>query len=85
MPFGVGIGIGVANIAEAGRAEQGVGDGVQHHIGVAMPGEAARVRNADAAKQQRPAFFQAMSVVTNSDAHMKKPPNRGDVTPADGL
>ena len=52
----VGVGVGVADVAEAGGAEQGVGHGVQHDVGVAVAGQAARVLDADAAEDQRPAL-----------------------------
>ena len=44
LPARVGVRVSVADVAEAGGAEQGVGDGVQHHVGVAVAGQAARVR-----------------------------------------
>jgi len=36
-------------------------------------------------EQQRLAFLQAASVVSDSDAHTNKSPDRGEPTPADGL
>ena len=37
----------LADVAEAGGAEQGVGDGVKHDVGVAVAGKPAAVRNCD--------------------------------------
>ena len=42
----------VADIAFADRAEQGVGERVEHDVGVAMAGQAAIVRDLDAAQPQ---------------------------------
>ena len=43
----------LADISEARGAEQGVGDGVQHDVRVAVTGEAAAVRDGDAAEHHR--------------------------------
>jgi hypothetical protein len=42
---GIGVGKGVADVAQAGRAKKGIGDGVQNDIGVAMANQAARMRD----------------------------------------
>jgi hypothetical protein len=51
----VGVGVEVTDVAEAGGAEQGVGDGVQNDVGVAMAEQAARVLDAHAAEDERSA------------------------------
>ena len=79
------VGVGVADVAEAGGAEQGVGDGVQHDVGVAVAGEAARMLDADAAEQERPAGFEPVGVVSDADAHGDGTPNRGGRSRRDGL
>ena len=43
LPLRVGVRVGVADVAQCRGTEQGVGDGVQHHIGVRMAGQPARV------------------------------------------
>ena len=67
LPARVGVGVELADVAEAGGAEQGVGDGVQHHVGVGMADQAARMLDADAAQDQRPAFGQPVRVVPDAD------------------
>ena len=42
LPLRVGRREMLADVAEAGGAEQGVGDGVEHDVGIAVAGEAAR-------------------------------------------
>ena len=69
LPPRVGVGVRVADVAEAGRPQQRVGDGVQHHVGVAVADQAAAVLDADAAQHQRPAFRETVRVVTGADAH----------------
>src|SRR5262249_55561426 len=65
----VGIGIRIADIAKPGGPEQGVGQGVQHDVGVAMPDEAAGVLDPHAAENQRSARRQPVRVVTQAYAH----------------
>ncbi len=57
-----------ADVAQAGRAEQRVGDGVQQRIGVGMAEQAARVRNLHAAQDQLAALHQRVHVVALADA-----------------
>src|SRR5690606_2876587 len=59
------------DIAQPGRPEQGVGHGMQQHIGVGMPQQAVRVLNGDAADDQRPARYQGVYVVALPDAEGK--------------
>ena len=68
LPARVGVGVGVADVAEAGGAEQGVGDGVQHHVGVGVADQPARVLDRHAAEDQRPALDQAVRVVPGTNA-----------------
>ena len=55
-PFHCGIGVGevLADVAEPGGAEQGVGDGVGDGVGVAVAVQAAFAFEHDAAEHQRP-------------------------------
>jgi len=49
-------------------AEQGIDQGVQQHIRVAIPTRRLAVRPRPAAKPQRPAGLKPVRIVTNSDA-----------------
>ena len=48
----VGVGEVLADVAEPGRAEQGVGHGVGHHVGVAVALEAPLALEAHAAEHE---------------------------------
>lgn len=50
--LGVGVGEMAANVAQAGRAQQCVGDGVQQGVGIRMAQQANAVRNLDATQHQ---------------------------------
>ena len=58
----------LADIALAQRAEDGVGQGVQRHIGVGMPGQRLGVRDRHAAKDDVIASAEAMNVEAVADA-----------------
>ena len=53
-PRGVGVGEVLADVAEPGRAEERVGDGVGDHVGVAVAGQAALAGERHAAEHERP-------------------------------
>jgi hypothetical protein len=57
-----------ADVAQRGRAEERVGDGVQQRIGVGMAQQALLVRDGDAAQDQRAAFDQGVAVIALADA-----------------
>src|SRR5205085_1416545 len=59
-----------ADVAQARRAEHGVHNRVQQHIGVRMPLEAALVRDLDAAQHQPAARAQRVHVVALPDAQL---------------
>ena len=62
----------------AGGAEQGVGHGVQHDVGVGVADQPARVLDPDAAQDQGPALDQPVRVVTDPHPHAATsdhPPN----------
>jgi hypothetical protein len=63
----VGVWEHLANVGQRGRAEQRVRHGVQQRVGIAVADELVVVRHVDAAQTQRPAWFRAMAVFTNSD------------------
>jgi len=41
LPARVGIGVMLSNIAEAGGTQNGIGDGMTHHVGVGVPNQPA--------------------------------------------
>jgi hypothetical protein len=54
--LGGGVGEMAADVAQAGGAEQRVGDGVRQRVGIRMAQQAVAVRDAHAAEDQRAAF-----------------------------
>ena len=58
-----------ADVALAGGAEQGVDHGVGEHVGVGVPGEAARVIDLDPAEDEAAPLGEAVAVVADPDAH----------------
>ena len=50
------------------RAEQGVGDGVEHDIGIAVAGQAAVVRDGDPAEHHRAVAGKGMDVEAHAGA-----------------
>ena len=76
LPLRVGVGIMLADIAQAGGAQQGVGDGVADDVGVGVPDQPARMLDPQPAQDQRPALAQPMRVVTDPHPHVKAPSRR---------
>ena len=66
LPLRIGVGKMPADVAGPRGAENRVGDGVAHGVGVRMSGEAALERNGDAAENQRPPLDQPVQVVANA-------------------
>ena len=64
---GIGVGKHLSNVAQGGGPEQGVDHGVQQGVGVAVAHRLVIVGDVDAAKPQRAARLEAMSVVSESD------------------
>jgi hypothetical protein len=64
----IGVRERVADVAEAGSAEKGVSECVEHNVGVAMADEAARVVDLDAAEDERAAWAEAVRVMTDANA-----------------
>src|SRR5262249_3204806 len=69
LPLRVRVRAGVTNVSRAGGGQQRVGDGVQDHVGVAVTGEAARMLDADAAEDERPAWLETVAVVSDACSH----------------
>ena len=67
----VGVGEVLADVTERGGAEQRVDDRVRQHVGIGMTEQPVRVRDLDAADDQRPALDQLVAVVAEAggDAH----------------
>ena len=63
----VGVGIVLADVAEAGRAEEGVGHGVQTTSASECPTSPADARSA-APQDQRPALGQPVRVVPDTNS-----------------
>ena len=59
----------LADVAQPGGAEQRVGDRVGEHVGVGVAGQAALVRDLDAAEHERPALLEAVRVDPDAGPH----------------
>ena len=59
----------LANVTESHGSQDGVGDSMQEHVGVAMPDHVVVMGNFDTAQAQRAAGFQTVRVVSDADAH----------------
>ncbi len=69
LEFGAGVGKVLADVAERGRSEEGVADGVQQYVGVAVPLEAHGVWNLHSADYQFSAADELVYVDSHSYAH----------------
>jgi hypothetical protein len=67
----VGIWKHLSDVAQGGRAQQGVGHGVQQNVGIAMADKLPVVRHVDAAQSQRSARRGAMRVFANADSQIR--------------
>ena len=61
----------LADVAEAGGAEQSVSDRVEHDVGIAVAGKAAAVRHFDAAEHDRTFACKGVNVETHARARDK--------------
>ena len=68
----VGVGKQAADVGQGGGAQQGVGHGVQQHVGVAVADKLPVVRHVDAAQPQRPARRRAVRVFANSNPQVAR-------------
>src|ERR687898_2044345 len=62
----------LADVAQRGRTEDRVGDGVEQDIGVGMPVQPPIVRDLDPAEDQTPSRREAMSVVADAGPHWSR-------------
>ena len=60
----------LTDIAVGQRAENGVDQGVERHVGVGMPGDAARIGNTDTAEHDVVAVGESVHVKTVAGAHV---------------
>ena len=67
--LGVGVGEHLAHVAQGGGAQQGVDQGVQQRVGVAMADRLPIVGNVDAAQSQWSARLQPVGIVSDSYPH----------------
>lgn len=59
-----------ADIPQRRSAKERVHEGVQGHVGVAVPQQAQPVRNGNAAQEERPVFRKAVHIVPGSYAKL---------------
>lgn len=59
----------VAYVAEIGGPEEGVAEGMDEHVGIAVAKEPVGVGNTYAAQPKFAALYETMYVVTETDAH----------------
>jgi ABC-2 type transport system ATP-binding protein len=64
----IGVGKKFADIPQRRRSEQGIGDRVEEHVGVAVADGGLVVGDSDAAEHQAGAWFEAVGVVAEADA-----------------
>ena len=57
-----------ADVAQPGRTQQGVNDGVDQYIGIRVPQQARAVRHTDAPNDERTARHQGVAVPALTDA-----------------
>jgi hypothetical protein len=63
----------LADITEAGRTEQGVGNRVQDYVGIAVPGKAALMGNGNTAQRDRPGAGERVDIETHARARSEPP------------
>jgi hypothetical protein len=73
---GVGVGEELADVAEGGGAQEGVGEGVEDDVGVGVADEALLEGDVDAAEDQAAALRETVGVVSEADPHAIPPPLR---------
>jgi hypothetical protein len=69
LPPGIAVGKVPADVAGAGRAQNGIDDRVAERVGVGMAVETTRERDDHAAEHQRPPGHEAVQVVTHPDSN----------------
>ena len=68
LPLRIAVGKELADVPGTGRAENSIGERVGHRVGIRMSGQPVRVRDGDAAQDERPARDEAVGVVADPHA-----------------
>src|SRR5690606_1785268 len=68
LPARIGVREMVSDIAQVGRAKQGIADGMQQHIRIRMAGSSLFGGQFQSAHKKRDSFFQLMDVVSKSNS-----------------
>src|SRR5690606_38689480 len=66
LPARIGVREMVSDIAQVGRAKQGIADGMQQHIRIRMAGSSLLGGQFQSAHKKRDSFFQLMDVVSKT-------------------
>jgi hypothetical protein len=61
----------LADVAQAGGAQQGIAKGMQHHVAVGMGGKALRMIDGHAAQHQPAAVLESMGIEALTDSHRR--------------
>jgi hypothetical protein len=59
----------VADVAQRGSSQHGIGDRVEEHIGIAVPGEPRPLFDDHAAQHKRARLIDAVDIFALPDAH----------------
>ena len=73
LPLGIGVGIVLADIAQAGGPQERIGHGMTDHVGVGVTDQPARMLDLESAQDQWPPLDQSMGVVTDPNPHVHAP------------
>ena len=73
LPLRIGVGIVLADIAQAGGPQQGVGHRVADDVGVGVPDQSPRMLDPEPAQDQRSPLAQPMRVVPDPYPHVEAP------------
>jgi len=60
----------LADIPQRGRPQEGVGDGVEEDIGIAVAAQAGLAGYADAAKDEGPTLLKPMYIIAETYSHV---------------
>jgi hypothetical protein len=61
----------LADVAQPGRAQQGIGDGVQQHVGIGMAEQAEGMGDGHAADDEFAAGNESVDVIALADADLR--------------
>ena len=69
FPLRLGIRIGIADVAQGQCPQDGIGQGVQHHVRIGVADQTLGMLNAKATQPKRAARFQPVGVVAGTNAY----------------